>query len=233
MGLWKYENRSDESRFILFQSARCFSVRFSVFCSFLLFLHWSTVENGTGRKSSWLMHSSCVCYTSLWSQCYNLGLLQLVRFNFGNIMCAKKNQVSWLPECAEWPGFSISRSFFYRDGTDIFQNDRAKIHLAQIVKEWFRENESSFSHMVWPQQSPDINPIENLWDTLEKSPTFSLWMQDVVKKCIVALERSFWLDSVANAGTPSTAGFWLNWKEYNITRHGIRLFTLLLKGTAL
>lgn len=36
------------------------------------------------------MHSSCVCYTSLWSQCYNLGLLQLVRFSFGNIMCAKK-----------------------------------------------------------------------------------------------------------------------------------------------
>lgn len=68
---------------------------------------------------------------------------------------------------------SVDR-FFYRDGTGIFQNDRAKIHLAQIVKEWFRENESSFSHMVWPQQSPDINPTENLWDTLEKSPNFSL-----------------------------------------------------------
>ncbi|XP_051516542.1 uncharacterized protein LOC127419290 isoform X1 [Myxocyprinus asiaticus] len=47
-------------------------------------------------------------------------------------------------------------------GMGIFQDVSAKIHQAQIVKVWFREHVESFSHMNWPPQSPDLNPIESL-----------------------------------------------------------------------
>ena len=49
-------------------------------------------------------------YARLLGQCYDLGLLQLVRSRFSNIMCPKK-EVSWLPEYTEWPGYSINGFF--------------------------------------------------------------------------------------------------------------------------
>lgn len=82
---------SDESRFTLFQSDGWLRVR---------------------READAMMHPSCLVPTLQASggQCYDLGLMQLVSSRFSNIMCPK-NEVSWLPEYTEWPGYSINGFF--------------------------------------------------------------------------------------------------------------------------
>ncbi len=54
----------------------------------------------------------------------------------------------------------------YGDADFIFQQVLAPTHTAKGTKSWF--NDHSFTVLDWPANSPDLNPIENIWGIVKR-----------------------------------------------------------------
>lgn len=100
--------------------------------------------------------------TSLWSQGYDLGLLQLVRSRLSNYEALKIKSADFLNVLNEQVIRSVDFLFPWRHG-------RIPRQQCQLCKEWFREHEESFPRVNWPPQSQGLKPIESLGDVLEKT----------------------------------------------------------------
>ncbi len=63
----------------------------------------------------------------------------------------------------------------YGDADFILQQDLAPAHTAKGTKSWF--NDHGVTVLDWPANSPDLNPIENLWGIVKRK------MRHQTKQC--------------------------------------------------
>ncbi len=92
----------------------------------------------------------------------------------------------------------------YGDADFIFQQDLAPVHTAKDTKSWF--NDHGVTVLDWPANSPDLNPIENLWGIVKRKMIDNRPNNaDDLKAAIKATWSSLHLSSVTDWSTPCHA----------------------------
>lgn len=65
-----------------------------------------------------------------------------------------------------------------------FQHDNDPKHTSRVVTEWLQSNEVRV--LKWPAQSPDLNPIENLWEIVDrKIRTQNYTRKEVLSEAVI------------------------------------------------
>lgn len=54
-----------------------------------------------------------------------------------------------------------------QNGNVVFQHDNARPHVARLTQQYLRANQINVMN-PWPAKSPDLSPIEHVWDELDR-----------------------------------------------------------------
>ena len=66
-------------------------------------------------------------------------------------------------------GTILQRKLCEKLSNSIFQQDGAPAHTSKLNQEWCRLNLPAYwAKEVWPGNSPDLSPIENLWAVVKQ-----------------------------------------------------------------
>ena len=71
----------------------------------------------------------------------------------------------------------------------VFQQDNAHPHTARLTQDFLRQE--GINVLLWPSKSPDLNPIEHLWDELGRRVRGRLNVPQTVRQLEIALRQDW------------------------------------------